>query len=34
MTVQAALAGAKTSAFFLRACIDRTMQLRVKLMTK
>ena len=30
----AAFAGAKTSAFFRRACIERTMQLRVKLMTK
>ena len=30
----AAFAGAKTSAFFRRACIERTMQLRVKLMIK
>ena len=30
----AAFAGAKTSAFFRQACIERTMQLRVKLMTK
>lgn len=34
MTVYAAFAGAKTSAFFRRACIERTMQLSVKLMTK
>ena len=30
----AAFAGAKTSAFFRRACIARTMQLSVKLMIK
>ena len=30
----AAFAGAKTNAFFRRACIERTMQLRVKLMIK
>ena len=30
----AAFAGAKTTAFFCRACMERTMQLRVKLMTK
>ena len=30
----AAFAGAKTSVFFRRACIERTMQLRVKLMIK
>ena len=34
MTVYAAFTGAKTSAFFRRACIERTMQLSVKLMTK
>ena len=27
----AAFAGAKTTAFFCRACMERTMQLRVKL---
>ena len=31
---QAAFAGAKTRAFFCRACMPRTIQLRVKLMTK
>ena len=30
----AAFAGAKTTAFFCRVCMERTMQLRVKLMTK
>ena len=30
----AAFAGAKTRAFFRRVCMERTMQLRVKLMTK
>ena len=30
----AAFAGAKTSAFFCRVCMERTTQLRVKLMTK